>query len=226
MAVDVGASRAELIGGSPLAADATGSSAEVDENTGEHCGDAQESVAAESIATDAAPEDGEMGRKAPLFSGVRGVLFAGVIALLLAGVLTGWLGWRTYQSEQTERLHNIFLQAASQGALNLTTIDFAHADADIQRVLDGSMGTFYDDFQQRAAAFEDVVKKTQSKTEGTVTSAGIESISGDSARVLVAVSVKTSNLAAPQQHPRLWRMRIDVQRVGDRAKVTNVGFVA
>lgn len=68
--------------------------------------------------------------------------------------------------------------------------------------------------------------KTQSKTEGTVTEAGIESVSADSARVLVAVSVKTSNIAAPEQRPRLWRMRIDVQRVGDVAKVTNVGFVA
>ncbi|CQA03226.1 MCE associated membrane protein [Mycobacteroides abscessus] len=89
-----------------------------------------------------------------------------------------------------------------------------------------SAGSFYVDFQQRSPAFSEIVKKTQSKTEGTVTDAGIESISGDSARVLVAVAVKTSNLAAPQQRPRLWRMRIDVQRIGDTAKVTNVGFVA
>ncbi|MFV8170277.1 mammalian cell entry protein [Mycolicibacterium peregrinum] len=158
--------------------------------------------------------------------GVRGPLLVGVLTLAVIGGLTGWLGWHTHRSEQTQRLNDMFLQAGRQGALNLTTMDFAHVEADIQRVLDGSIGTFYDDFEQRAPAFEEVVKKTQSKTQGTVTDAGIESVSGDSARVLVAVSVKTSNVAAPEQRPRLWRMRIDVQKVGDVAKVTNVGFVA
>lgn len=158
--------------------------------------------------------------------GVRGTLLVGVLTLAAIGGLTGWLGWHTHRAEQAQRLNDIFLQAGRQGALNLTTMDFAHVESDIQRVLDGSIGTFYDDFEQRAPAFQEVVKKTQSKTQGTVTEAGIESVSGDSARVLVAVSVTTSNIAAAEQRPRLWRMRIDVQKVGDVAKVTNVGFVA
>lgn len=158
--------------------------------------------------------------------GVRGALLVGVLTLVVIGGLTSWLGWHTHRSEQAQRLNDMFLQAGRQGALNLTTMDFAHVETDIQRVLDSSIGTFYDDFEQRAPAFEEVVKKTQSKTQGTVTEAGIESVSGDSARVLVAVSVTTSNIAAPEQRPRLWRMRIDVQKVGDVAKVTNVGFVA
>jgi len=157
---------------------------------------------------------------------VRTALLAGLLMLTTVGTLVGWLGWRTHRAEQTQRLDAMFLQAGRQGALNLTTMDYAHVDADIRRVLDGSAGTFHDDFQQRAPAFEDVVTKTQSRTQGTVTEAGIESVSGDSARVLVAVSVKTSNIAAPEQHPRLWRMRLDVQKIGDVAKVTNVGFVA
>lgn len=158
--------------------------------------------------------------------GARGALLVGILILAVLGGLTGWLGWHTHRSEQAQRLNDMFLQAGRQGALNLTTMDFAHVEADIQRVLDGSMGTFYEDFEQRAPAFEEVVKKTQSKTQGTVTETGIESVSGDSARVLVAVSVKTSNIAAAEQRPRLWRMRIDVQKAGDVAKVTNVGFVA
>ena len=158
--------------------------------------------------------------------GLRGAILGGVLGLALVGGLTGWLCWRVHQADQSQRLHDLFVQAGRQGAVNLTTIDYSHVDADIKRVLEGSAGAFYDEFEQRAPAFVDVVKKTQSKTEGAVTEAGIESIDGDSARVLVAVSVKTSNLAAPEQHPKQWRMRFDVQRVGDTAKVTNVGFVA
>lgn len=159
-------------------------------------------------------------------NGVRAALVVGILVLASIGGLTGWLGWQTDRSEQAQRLDDMFLQAGRQGALNLTTMDHVHVEDDIQRVLDGSIGTFYDDFEQRAPAFAEVVKTTQSKTQGTVTEAGIESMSSDSARVLVAVSVKTSNNAAPEQRPRLWRMRIDVQKVGDVAKVANVGFVA
>jgi Mce-associated membrane protein len=145
-----------------------------------------------------------------------------VVAL---AALTGWLGFRTYQSHQAEEQRNLFLQVGRQGALNLTTIDFQQADQDVQRILDSATGTFYDDFQKRAQPFVEVVKQAQSKSVGTIAEAGLESESADGAQVLVAVTVKTSNAGAPDQAPRAWRMRISVQKVGDEAKVSNVEFV-
>jgi Mce-associated membrane protein len=109
--------------------------------------------------------------------------------------------------------------------VNLTTIDWQEADADINRILDSATGTFYDDFSKRSQPFVQVVKQAQSKSVGTVTEAGLESQSGDQAQVLVAVSVKTTNLGVNEQRPRAWRMRIDVQKIGDQAKVSNVQFV-
>ena len=109
--------------------------------------------------------------------------------------------------------------------MNLTTIDWQEADSDIQRILDSATGTFYDDFQKRSQPFVQVVKQAQSKSVGTVTEAGLETESGDQAQVLVAVSVKTTNLGAVEQEPRAWRMRIDVQKVGNEAKVSDVQFV-
>ena len=96
----------------------------------------------------------------------------------------------------------MFLQVGRQGALNLTTIDFAEADTDIQRILDSATGTFYDDFSKRSQPFVDVVKQAHSKSVGTVTEAGLESASADQAQVLVAVSVKTSNAGAAEQPAR------------------------
>jgi Mce-associated membrane protein len=111
----------------------------------------------------------------------------------------------------------------------LTTINYTEVDADIQRILDSSTGTFHDNFQKRSQPFVDVVKQAQSKSEGTVTAAGLESQNGDQAKVLVAVSVKVSmkmsNADAPEQAPRGWRMRIGVQKVGRGAKVSDVQFV-
>ncbi|KUI02284.1 hypothetical protein [Mycobacterium sp. IS-3022] len=162
----------------------------------------------------------------PRMSHVRLATIAGLVLVLALGGLTGWLGYRAYESRQAEDLRNLFLQVGRQGALNLTTINHEHVEADVQRVLDSSTGTFYDDFQQRAAPFVEVVKQAKSKSEGTISEAGLETYSDDEAQVLVAVTVNTTNAGAPEQQPRAWRMRISVQKTGDdEAKVSNVEFV-
>jgi Mce-associated membrane protein len=119
----------------------------------------------------------------------------------------------------------LFVQAARQGAVNLTTINWNEADADVRRILDSATGTFHDDFAQRSQPFVDVIKQSRSITEGTVTASGLESASENEAQVMVSVSVKTSSAAAPHQDPRSWRMRIAVQKVGDDVKVSKVEFV-
>jgi Mce-associated membrane protein len=161
----------------------------------------------------------------PRMSHLRLATIAGLALVVVLAGLTGWLGFRTYQSHQADEQRKLFVQVGRQGALNLTTIDWQHADADVQRILDSATGTFYDDFQKRAQPFVEVVKQAQSKSVGTIAEAGLESESDDGAQVLVAVTVKTSNAGAPEQAPRAWRMRIFVQKVGDEAKVSNVVFV-
>jgi Mce-associated membrane protein len=172
--------------------------------------------------------DEEAGEVAPAKSRMSHLRLATIVGLALVVVLaglTGWLGFRTYQSHQADEQRKLFLQVGGQGALNLTTIDWQQADQDVQRIMDSATGTFYDDFQKRAQPFVEVVKQAQSKSVGTIAEAGLESESDNGAQVLVAVTVKTSNAGAPEQAPRAWRMRISVQKVGDEAKVSNVEFV-
>jgi Mce-associated membrane protein len=146
-----------------------------------------------------------------------------VIVATLAG-LAGWLGFRAYQKHEAQLQRDLFVQIARQGAVNLTTINYTQVDADVQRIIDLSTGAFRDDFLQRSKPFIEVVKAAQSKSEGTVTDAGLESQRNDSAQVLVAIAVK-SRTAGGEEAPREWRMRIEVQSVGDDAKVSNVVFV-
>ena len=170
-------------------------------------------------------EAGEAAPAKPRMSHLRLATIVGLALVVVLAGLTGWLGFRTYQSHQADEQRKLFLQVGRQGALNLTTIDWQQADQDVQRILDSATGTFYDDFQKRAQPFVEVVKQAQSKSVGTIAEAGLESESEDGAQVLVAVTVKTSNAGAPEQAPRAWRMRISVQKVGDEAKVSNVEFV-
>jgi len=156
---------------------------------------------------------------------VRVAILVGLIMVTAVTTLAGWLAWRTHELHQVQAQRQLFLQVGRQGALNLTTIDYQHADADVQRVLDSATGTFYDDFSKRSKPFVDVLKQAQAKSVGTITEAGLESDTDHDAQVLVAVTVKTSNGAAAEQEPRFWRMRISVTKVGDGAKVSNVQFV-
>jgi Mce-associated membrane protein len=157
--------------------------------------------------------------------GLRLALALGLVIVTALGGLVGWLGFRADQSHQREQQRATLLAAARQGALNLTTISYTEVDADITRILDSATGTFHDDFEKRSQPFVEVVKKAQSKSQGTITEAGLESMQGDNARALVAVTVTTSNAGAAQQEPRSWRMRIDVKKVGEDAKVSNVEFI-
>lgn len=186
-------------------------------------------IEADDVEADEADYDAEAGEQAPSgrrwLSPARTAMLVSLAIVVAATALVGFLGFRTYQSEQAKHRDELFVAAARQGAINLTTIDWQHADSDIQRILDSATGTFYDDFSKRSQPFVQVVKQAQSKSVGTVSEAGLESESGDQAQVLVAVSVKTTNLGAQEQRPRAWRMRIDVQKLGDQAKVSNVQFV-
>jgi Mce-associated membrane protein len=218
-------------------AEAAGKTAEAADETADESDDqadeteADETEAADETAeptdeTDEPTDDGAAPTppKKPM-SHLRLATIAGLVVVLALAGLTGWTGYRGYKAYQGEKQRELFLQVGRQGAINLTTIDWEHAEADVQRVLDSATGTFYDDFQNRSAPFVEVVKQAQSKSVGTISEAGLESASNDEAKVLVAVTVNTSNLGAPQQEPRAWRMRLTVTKVGDDAKVSNVEFV-
>lgn len=187
--------------------------------------DAEEAESADE-ADDKADEAGKKAKKARQpWSHLRVAAIVGVISVLALGGVAGWLGYRAYDAYQAERGRDLFLQVGRQGALNLTTIDWQHAEADVQRVLDSATGTFYDDFQNRVEPFIAVAKQAQSKTVGTIAEAGLESATDNEGKVLVAVTVETTNIGAPEQEPRAWRMRLTVQKVGDGAKVSAVDFV-
>jgi Mce-associated membrane protein len=186
-----------------------------------------EDVETDDSSRDHGEADGEESGRQPSVrgSGLRGAFAFGVITVVALAGICGWLGFHLYQSHRNQQQVAQFVQAARQGALNLTTISHTSADHDVARILDSTTGSFHDDFQSRSQQFIDVVEQAQTDTVGTVTAAGLESLEGDKAQVLVAVSVKTSNAAAAEQQPRLWRMRIGVDKVGADVKVSNVQFV-
>jgi Mce-associated membrane protein len=186
-------------------------------------------IDAEDATADVAEEVEDQDTKKPAqqwFSRISGPIAIGVTIIVTLVGLGGWLGYRVHQDHQVQAQRNLYVQVARQTAINLTTINYTEVDADIKRVLDSATGAFHDDFQNRSQPFVEVIKKVQSKSEGTIAEAGLLSYTKDQAQVLVAIAVKTSMAAAPADpEPRRWRMRLTVEKTGDSAKVSNVEFV-
>jgi Mce-associated membrane protein len=156
----------------------------------------------------------------------RLALIGGLIAALVLAGLVGWLGFRTYDARDREFQRSLFVQAAQDIAVDLSTVDAQHADADAQRILDAAIGTFADSFAHHKQAYIDAAKQSRSRSLGTVTGAGLESQGGDQGRVLVAVMVKSADPASADQMPQFFQMRITVHKVGDGAKISDVAFVS
>ena len=152
----------------------------------------------------------------------RRVVLAALASLVL---IVAWLGYRDYQVRHAAHRSEEMVQAARDGALSLTTIDHEHIDENVQRILDASTGSFRDDFEQRAQPFADAARKAQSRSVGTITAAGVESAAADEGRVLLAMTVMTSNRGVPETQPKAWRVRVTVTETDGGYKVSRVEFV-
>lgn len=117
------------------------------------------------------------------------------------------------------------VEAASNGIVALLSIDHGRAKADVQRILDLSIGAFRDDFASRAGDFIKAAENEKAVTRGTVTAAALETDRGDNAVVLVAAQSEVTNASGARDDPRPWRMSVTVSRDEDQWKMSNVEFV-
>ena len=146
-----------------------------------------------------------------------------VIGALLA--LTGLMLVKHNEAAANRAQDREFLEAASEGIVALLSIDHGRAEADVQRILDLSIGAFRDDFASRAGDFIATAQKGKAVTKGAVTAAALESAGDDNAVVLVAATSQVTNVSGARDDPRPWRMSVTVSRDEDQWKMSNVEFV-
>ena len=105
------------------------------------------------------------------------------------------------------------------------SLDYNKAKEDVQRIIDNSTGQFRDDFKNQADDFIKVTQESKVVTEVNVNATAVESMSDDSAVVLVSASSRVTNAAGAKQEPRSWRLSVDLKRDGDQLKMSKVEFV-
>ncbi len=83
------------------------------------------------------------------------------------------------------------------------SLDYNKAKEDVQRIIDNSTGQFKEDFQNHAEDFVKVAVESKAVTETNVTATAVESMTDDTATVLVAASSRVTNAAGAKQEPRV-----------------------
>ena len=150
------------------------------------------------------------------------VAVATTAALITLSVLMV-LNHRNQAAEDQRRAE--YAAAARQSVVTLMSLDFNKAKEDVQRIVDNSTGQFHDDFKNQAEDFIKVAQDSKVITEVTVNSTGVESMTDDSAVVLVSATSRVTNSAGAKQEPRSWRLSVNLERIGDQIKMSKVEFV-
>ncbi len=118
------------------------------------------------------------------------------------------------------------LQQAKQHAVNFTTLDFESFDEDVELVLDGSTGSFREQFRAGVDDVRELVTQNESRSVGTVREAAVVTADDDSARVLVVVDTEVTNVASTTPTPRHYRIQMDLTRTADEWLVSDLTFVS
>lgn len=120
-----------------------------------------------------------------------------------------------------------FSAAAREGVVTLTSLDFSNAKQGVQRIVENATGSFKDDFLKTADDFTKVVEQSKVVSQGTVQASAVDmdTITNDSAVVLVAATQEVTNAAGAKRDPRNYRLIVTVARDGGQLKISKVEFV-
>jgi Mce-associated membrane protein len=155
------------------------------------------------------------------------VVAAALVILCTLGLLgvSGYMMWQHHKVAAERQRSAEFAAAAEQGVVTLMSLDFNHAADDVKRIVDNATGDFKKDFEGATEDFTKVAQDSKVITSATVNAAAVQSMTRDTATVLVSATTHVSNAAGKDQPPRAWRLFVDVARDGGQIKLAKVEFV-
>jgi Mce-associated membrane protein len=137
---------------------------------------------------------------------------------------SGYFAWNHRAASQKRSGAAEFAAAARQDVAALMSLDFSKTNEDMQRIADNSTGAFKQHFPVIAQQLTQGLQRSKIVTTVTVTDAAVESMSLNSAVVLVAATTQAKEGDGPQE-PRTWHIAVSLLRDGGRPKMSNVEFV-
>ncbi|MGC1739471.1 hypothetical protein [Mycobacterium sp.] len=148
------------------------------------------------------------------------------IVLICASLATsGYIVWQHRTLVQQRQHAAEFAAAAREEVATLMSIDPAHAVENLQHTIDDTTGALKSQLEATSSYMAKNAQDAQVTTKATVQDAAVESMTDNSAVVLVVAKSDTINPDKSVRPPVFWRLSVNIDRDGDRLKMSKLDFV-
>ncbi|WP_245831465.1 hypothetical protein [Mycobacterium terramassiliense] len=159
----------------------------------------------------------------PSRKAMAAVAAVGVVCASLAG--SGYLVWHHRGVAQERQRSSEFAAAARNAIVTMMTIDASKAREDLQRFVDDTTGTFKVSILMGGEDAVKAVEQSKVNSTGSVQAAAVQSMSQDSAVVLVAAKSEIIKPGQAKPESRSMRIVVTVERDAGQLKISRLEFV-
>jgi Mce-associated membrane protein len=148
------------------------------------------------------------------------------IVLICASLAaSGYIVWQHRTLVQQRQHAAEFAAAAREEVATLMSIDPAHAAENLQHTIDDTTGALKSQLEATSSYMAKNAQDAQVSTKATVQDVAVESMTDHSAVVLVVAKSDTINPDKSVRPPVFWRLSVNIDRDGDRLKMSKLEFV-
>lgn len=193
-------------------------------------GSSERSDATEDAAgADAKPAAARLRRrwKRRLRRPTRKAVGVGTAVMLICAsfAASGYIVWQHRALVQQRQHAEEFAAAAREEVAALLSIDPAHAAENVQHSIDDTTGALKSQLEATSGYMAKNAQDEQVTTKATVQDVAVESMTDNSAVLLVVAKSDTINPDKSVRPPVFWRLSVNIDRDGDRLKMSNLEFV-
>ena len=150
---------------------------------------------------------------------------AAIVLLCAALAASGYFVWAHRTLVQRQQHAGEFAAAAREDVATLMSIDPAHAVENLQHSIDVTTGALKSQLEATSSAMAKNLQDAQVTTKATVQDVAVESMTENSAVLLVDVKSDTINSDKSKRPTVFWRLGVNIDRDGDQLKISKLDFV-
>jgi Mce-associated membrane protein len=150
---------------------------------------------------------------------------AAIVLICASFAASGYIVWQHRTLVQQRQHAEEFAAAAREEVATLMSIDPAHAAENVQHTIDDTTGALKSQLEATSSYMAKNAQDAQVTTKATVQDVAVESMTDNSAVVLVVAKSDTINPDKSVRPPVFWRLSVNIDRDGDRLKMSKLDFV-
>ena len=149
----------------------------------------------------------------------------GIVLICASLVTTGYVVWQHISLSHERKRAAEFATAARHGVEMMMSIDPDHARENVQRLIDNTTGALQSQVRVSSPLLVKDSQEGKVKTTATVQDVAVDSMTANSAVVLVVSRSDTTNPDKSKRPPVFWRLSVDLQRDDGQLKMSKFDFV-